>query len=1277
MIDFRVLGPLELKGPDGEEILSVLSQPKRVALLAYLALATDQGFRRRDTIIGLFWPDLDQERARGALRKSLYFLRRSLGEEALKGRGDEEVSLDWDQVSCDAVDFQDALEKGDLERALELYRGELLEGLFLSGSPEFERWLDAERERLREIAASAAWELAHIYLSSGRVTDGERLGQRALGLVPTDENEVQRFIQALNDVGDRAAAVRFYEKFAKELEDLLDLRPAAETRALVKGIRDTRGTPAPLAGSTPSTGRSEAELAPKPPPGHSPEPPPEPPPDPALRSQLFDRVKEALSSKYGVEEEIGRGGMATVFLAHDPKHRRKVALKVLDPELAQALGADRFLQEIEIAANLTHPHILPLFDSGEADGLLYYVMPYVEGESLRSRLEREKQLPVAAAVTIAREVASALAFAHEKGVIHRDVKPANILLEAGHAVLADFGIAHAVSLAGESRHTRSGTSLGTPAYMSPEQSTGEADLDGRSDQYGLGCVLYEMLAGDQPFRGPTGESVARQHLTREPPAITELRPSVPDGVAYALQRAMEKAPADRFPGMGAFSDALEADASGVTQPSHTAAGGQTRGPFGTLPRTWTIAALGLVLLLGALGLRRVFRGLDGPTTPAPGGRIVLAVMPFADLASDREELFSEKMATWLGMALDDVGGIRTVDRNALFSLIGHLPPGERLSPADAREAAVGLRATHFILGEAIGEGDEGLTVTATPYTVDDDPAEVPRVLSVVGSSHDLSTLADALAEQLLDHLPVAPGERLSGVAAVTSGIESARAAYLRGEEEFRATRYAEAYESFDEAVKVDPSFALAHYRKSLTAVMILKFDQARLAAFDAMDHRQRLKPREQSLVRAWETLIRGSAEEAKGSYRRILEDYPDEVEAHFGLGTAQVYYNPTLGDSIGEARDQFERVLELAPNFGQARFHLLEFATRDRNEPAFDSLMTGVDPTSDQALAWDAVRAFWLGDQTDQRGLEARFLRANSVDAGLAIGRVAAFLQNHRAARRLAALLTGPDQANETRAAAHLLVAMTHFAQGQWAEGMASLNDAERFSPGWAIEMKALFTGFPYRAPASGELQTLRGSLLDWDGGTGSSTNFVLFAHNGYHRYIRTYLLGLTSVWMGETETAHAYADSLGTMPRNLDYTVVTRSWAQGITARAFAAAGDTADAISLLSIPPAPVPLWLISISPFFSRSFDRYALGELLMADGQFEEALRWFRSLTEGHELVLVAPAFRQMALIEEILERPEEARAHFIRFVELWEDADPEFQALVTEAEQRIADLTVGS
>ena len=268
-------------------------------------------------------------------------------------------------------------------------------------------------------------------------------------------------------------------------------------------------------------------------------------------------LTSALADRYTIERELGAGGMATIYLAHDIRHDRKVALKVLRPELSAILGAERFLHEIKTTANLQHPHILSLFDSGEAGGFVFYVMPYVEGESLRDRLNREKQVAVEDAVRIAREVADALEYAHQHGVVHRDIKPENILLHGGHAMVADFGIALAASRTdGGSRMTETGMSLGTPHYMSPEQAMGEREITPRSDIYALGCVLYEMLAGEPPFTGPTPQAIIARVVTEHPRSLTLQRRTVPGNIDAAVQKALEKLPADRFPSAAHFSAAL-------------------------------------------------------------------------------------------------------------------------------------------------------------------------------------------------------------------------------------------------------------------------------------------------------------------------------------------------------------------------------------------------------------------------------------------------------------------------------------------------------------------------------------------------------------------------------------------------------------------------------------------------------------------------------------------------------------------------------------------------
>ncbi len=279
-------------------------------------------------------------------------------------------------------------------------------------------------------------------------------------------------------------------------------------------------------------------------------------------SDMLDRIKAGLADRYPVEREVGRGGMATVYLANDARHQRKVAIKVLSLELVAVLGAERFLREIQLAAKLSHPHILPLHDSGQVEGLLFYVMPYIEGESLRDRLDREGQFPIADAVRIAAKIAAALDYAHRNGVVHRDIKPENILLHEGEPLIADFGIALAVSEAGGDRLTGTGLSIGTPHYMSPEQATGDRKLDARSDIYSLGCVLFEMLAGEPPHTGPTAQAVLARILTETPRELRRLRPSASESLERVLAKSLSRVPADRYPTASAFADALRKTETG-------------------------------------------------------------------------------------------------------------------------------------------------------------------------------------------------------------------------------------------------------------------------------------------------------------------------------------------------------------------------------------------------------------------------------------------------------------------------------------------------------------------------------------------------------------------------------------------------------------------------------------------------------------------------------------------------------------------------------------------
>src|SRR6266550_983604 len=373
----------------------------------------------------------------------------------------------------------------------------------------------------------------------------------------------------------------------------------------------------------------------------------------------MERVREALSAalgdRYRIERVLGRGGMATVYVAEDLRHRRQVAIKVLRPDVAAAIGADRFLREIAIAARLTHPHVLPLIDSGQADGSLYYVMPYVRGETLRERLVREQRFALKDALRIARELGAGLDYAHREGFVHRDVKPENVLLADGHAVLADFGIARAIFQAGGEHVTEVGLAIGTPEYMSPEQAAGDRELDGRCDEYALACVVYEMLAGEPPFSGDSARAIVAKHLSEPPAPLRARRPDAPAAVEQALARALAKDPADRFASVAAFMTALE----------------ETR---------------------------------PGAVASVVGRTRSIAVLPFVNASADPDnEYLSDGISDELINALTKVDGLRIASRTSAFALKG--------KPQDIRAIGALLGVSAVLEGTVRKSGDR-LRITA-------------------------------------------------------------------------------------------------------------------------------------------------------------------------------------------------------------------------------------------------------------------------------------------------------------------------------------------------------------------------------------------------------------------------------------------------------------------------------------------------------------------------------------------------------------------------------------
>ena len=663
---------------------------------------------------------------------------------------------------------------------------------------------------------------------------------------------------------------------------------------------------------------------------------------------LSGRLQAALGDRYRLERELGRGGMAVVYLATDLKHGRPVALKILRPELTPAVGAERFAREITIAARLQHPHILGLHDSGEAAGMLYYAMPYVAGETLRARLRREIQLDIRDAGRIAGEVAEALAHAHGAGVVHRDIKPENILLgQGGNALVADFGIARALDAAGGEALTETGLSLGTPCYMSPEQAMGGRTLDGRSDLYALGCLLYEMLAGEPPFTGPTGQAILARHAMDPVPSLRTVRPTVSAGLEAVITRALAKVPADRFPSVAEFGNALDR-ALGAPPDQVTVSAPPTRSPklLGR-PRAMLAAAV-LVLGAGAAGVRMLSARPHAVASREGAQAIrVIAVAPFANLTGDSSQIYlSEGVTDQLITTLAQLGNLRVV-------------------PLKGDQARTPVKELSDRLGiEALLTGSLQRVGTALRITIQLNPTARDQPLwarSFDGELGSVLALQDQVARSVADrvHVELTPEQHARMSASQRPVDPAAYEAYLRGTYflgKVTSPDFRRAIGYFQQAIERQPTYAMAYYGLAET------YGEQGYYALGAPD---------------------ATFPKARAAALKALELDPDLSDAHATLAKIEFLYSW----DFAAAERESQRAIELAPKSARNRLQssmLLAAVGRRAESIAQAREMVTLDPLSlllNAAAARPYYNARQYGDavKQSQRTLEmdSTFSRAH------------------------------------------------------------------------------------------------------------------------------------------------------------------------------------------------------------------------------------------------------------------------------------------------------------
>ena len=670
-------------------------------------------------------------------------------------------------------------------------------------------------------------------------------------------------------------------------------------------------------------------------------------------------LSTALADRYRIERVLGAGGMATVYLAQDLRHDRPVALKVLNPDLSALLGAERFHQEIRVTARLRHPHILPLYDSGEAAGALYYVMPLVEGESLRGRMDREPPVSLDEALRLIREVADALGYAHDHGVIHRDIKPENILLENGRALVADFGIARAATATGNTRLTQAGLSLGTPLYMSPEQASGDPDSDGRSDLYSLACVLYEILAGEPPFGGGSAEAVLVQRFTRPPPRVTSSRLAIPASVAAAVQRAMARAPADRFETMARFAEALTAGAPGS----------------GNVEKS-------------------------------------IAVLPFACMSAEADtEYFGDGVAEEIINALAQLPGLKVAARTSSFSFKGKNEDlrviGEKLGVSTVLEGSVRRAGRRIRITAQLIEVASGYHLWSERFD---------RELTDIFAIQD--EIANGIASKLRVTLdPGVPREnyqrhwedsfqRLDALLLVKPGTSDVEAYDLclkgRAAMRHRGLELWKAVDAFEQAIALDPKFALAHAGVA-QALSLATFwglapssqvrDRAIAAAAQALACNPDL-PEAHHAIGFTALLMEYDREKATISWERAIELDPSNSDSHILHAVFDLTY--VRQDAAG-AEAELRAVIAQDPESSYAHTSLaisLTFSRRCADAVVIADRAIELDPSSFYAQWVRLLATSLLGDHdavladarrmSDQFGRHPWILMAVSIAAGLA-----------------------------------------------------------------------------------------------------------------------------------------------------------------------------------------------------------------------------------------------------------------------------------------------------
>jgi serine/threonine-protein kinase len=978
----------------------------------------------------------------------------------------------------------------------------------------------------------------------------------------------------------------------------------------------------------------------------------------------------ALADRYVLERPLGAGGMAVVFLAHDVRHDRPVAIKILRSDLAEMAHGERFAREIKIVARFAHPHILSVFDSGEVDRHPYFVMPFVEGESLRARLEREHRLPVREAVRLARQIADALHYAHEHGVVHRDIKPENILLESGHAVVADFGIARVMS-GGDGRVTTVGMTLGTPAYMSPEQITGEATVDRRTDIYSLGCVLFEMLTGRSPFAGKNTQQLIAGHVTQVPPRVRELRAEAPAAVEAVVARALAKSVDDRYATAGELAEALDAPMSTPVDAGVTGAmTGAVPAGAGTVaraaaPARWSWSRrLAMVAAVAALvaavyGVRQFGPEALGGRARLPVDRNLLAVAPFQSYEPGLA-LWREGMMDMLSRNFDGAGPIRTVSPTIVTRRWRGRPDLE-----SARALGEATGAGLVIVGQLTSSGADSVRASATVYDVTGDSA-LARDVDVLGTSARMDGLTDSLTLQVLRSLPSTRnvGAVLRLRPALGARSLSALKAFLQGEQLYRKNDFVAARPYYEQAIALDTGFALAlrRMRGVLRGGGQSEFDSLSLDyALRAGRANRGLTVRDSLLVVADSLagampFLAGFVDDAYVARLRrrheilalAAQRFAQDPEVWDELGEVRAHFGDRIGIDQERALSAFERAIALDSAYGPAYYHAIELSLTQRSTDTTRQYLHAyrkVNPNDARFKVLDGIL-----ERADRPTSEVdAWLRTQPATARSTVARMIARWpdSSETAIRMFRELLAHP-------------------------EGLA--DDDARFTRSWVIR-SLLFRG--HAADAAALVDTTFAGLYPHR--VVQMALFGAIAPDSARRMFRRWLVStdLSRVvqtlpwWSVDGDTASMRkvwqrSDSILRIARSYEDRVDAAYGVSAARARMALARGDSSAALELFrQLPDSLLP---------FTRYFERYDRARVLSARGQLRDAAVVLDAFPPAEYTLTVSKVvwWIERARIARRLGDRDLARRGYTFVRRTWaRSTDPQIKRFVLEAEQALA------